>query len=105
MELLTCLKIVARILFKRTCICFFLSHLYKISYMVWRKRGNNMGKMNTITKDYMSEPKYFADSFNYYLFDGKQVIQSDNLQVLDPTEMALIPKETTIENLEKIREV
>ena len=53
----------------------------------------------------MSEPKYFADSFNYYLFDGKQVIRSDNLQVLDPTEMALIPKDTTIENVEKIRDV
>ena len=53
----------------------------------------------------MSEPKYFADSFNYYLFDGKQVIQSDKLQVLDPTEMALIPKDTTVENVEKIRDV
>ena len=64
-----------------------------------------MGKMNTITKDYMSQPKYFADSFNYYLFDGRQVIKSDNLQVLDPTEMALIPKDTTVENVEKIRDV
>jgi len=64
-----------------------------------------MGKMNTITKDYMSEPKYFADSFNYYLYDGKQVIQSENLQVLDPTEMALIPKDITVENVEKIRDV
>lgn len=53
----------------------------------------------------MSEPKYFADSFNYYLFDGRQVIQSDKLQVLDPTEMALIPKDTTVENVEKIRDV
>jgi hypothetical protein len=64
-----------------------------------------MGKINTITKDYMSEPKYFADSFNYYLFDGRQVIQSETLQVLDPTEMALIPKGTTVENVEKIRDV
>ena len=64
-----------------------------------------MGKMNTITKDYMSEPKYFADSFNYYLFGGKQVIKSNNLQVLDPTEMALIPQDTTVENVEKIRDV
>ena len=64
-----------------------------------------MGKMNTITKDYMSELKCFADSFNYYLFDGKQVIQSENLQVLDPTEMALIPKDTAVENVEKIRDV
>ena len=73
--------------------------------MVWRKRGKHMGKINTITKDYMSEPKYFADSFNYYLFDGRQVIKADDLQVLDPTEMILVPKETKIENVEKIRDV
>ena len=54
-----------------------------------------MGKVNTITKDYMSNPKYFADSFNYYLFDGKQVIKASNLQMLDPTEMAIIPKEAS----------
>lgn len=64
-----------------------------------------MGKINTITKDYMSNPKYFADSFNYYLFDGKQIIKADNLQMLDPTEMAIIPKEASEEAVEKIRDV
>lgn len=64
-----------------------------------------MGKTNTITKDYMSNPKYFADSFNYYLFDGKQIIKANNLQMLDPTEMAIIPKEASEEMVEKIRDV
>lgn len=64
-----------------------------------------MGKVNTITKDYMSNPKYFADSFNYYLFDGKQIIKADNLETLDPTEMAIIPKEASDETVEKIRDV
>lgn len=64
-----------------------------------------MGKINTITKDYMSNPKYFADSFNYYLFDGQQVIKPDNLQVLDPTEMTIIPQTTSEELVEKIRDV
>ena len=64
-----------------------------------------MGKINTITKDYMSNPKYFADSFNYYLFNGKQIIKSDNLETLDPTEMAIIPREASDETVEKIRDV
>lgn len=64
-----------------------------------------MGKINTITKDYMSNPKYFADSFNYYLFNGKQVIKANHLQMLDPTEMAIIPREASDETVEKIRDV
>ena len=64
-----------------------------------------MGKINTITKVYLSNPKYFADSFNYYLFNGKQIIKSDNLETLDPTEMAIIPREASDETVEKIRDV
>lgn len=64
-----------------------------------------MGKMNIITKDYMSQPKYFADGFNYYLFDGRQIIKAENLEVLDPTEMAIIPKDVSTETVEKMRDV
>lgn len=64
-----------------------------------------MGKINTITKDYMSNPKYFADSFNYYLFEGKQIIKANDLQMLDPTEMAIIPREASDKTVEKIRDV
>ncbi|MBQ8804055.1 MAG: Rpn family recombination-promoting nuclease/putative transposase [Tyzzerella sp.] len=64
-----------------------------------------MGKKNTITKDYMSVPEYFADSFNYYLFDGRQIIKPSNLQVLDPTEIAIIPEDASEETVEKIRDL
>ena len=64
-----------------------------------------MGKVNAITKDYMSEPKYFADGFNYYLFDGKQMIKPDRLSILDPAEMAIISENTSEEVVQKIRDV
>ena len=50
-----------------------------------------MGKKNTITKDYMSVPEHFADCYNYFLFNGEQVIKAANLKHLDPTEIAIIP--------------
>lgn len=64
-----------------------------------------MGKMNTITKDYMSKPDYFADCFNYYLFDGRQVIKSESLQVRDSTELAVIPQNISLETVEKYRDI
>jgi hypothetical protein len=73
--------------------------------MVWRKRGNNMGKQNTIAKDYMSVPEHFADCFNYYLFDGEQIIKPANLKPLDPTEITIIPEDSADETVEKIRDL
>ncbi len=64
-----------------------------------------MGKKNTITKDYMSVPEHFADCFNYYLFDGEQIIKAVNLKPLDPTEIAIIPEDSTGETVEKIRDL
>lgn len=64
-----------------------------------------MGKKNTITKDYMSVPEHFADCFNYYLFDGEQIIKPANLKPLDPTELAIIPEDFTDETVEKVRDL
>ena len=64
-----------------------------------------MGKQNTITKDYMSVPEHFADCFNFHLFHGEQIIKPASLKPLDPTELAIIPKDTTDETIEKIRDL
>ena len=64
-----------------------------------------MGKKNAITKDYMSVPEQFADCFNYYLFNGEQIIKPANLKPLDPTELAIIPEDSTDETVEKIRDL
>lgn len=36
-----------------------------------------MGKIDTCTKEYISNPRIFADAFNYYFFHGKQVVKPD----------------------------
>ena len=47
-----------------------------------------MGKIDTVTKDYMKKNSVFADAFNYFIYGGKQVIKPENLQELDITEIA-----------------
>ena len=48
-----------------------------------------MGTPDTVTKALMGDNKYFADVFNYYLYDGEQVIDPDKLSEKDITELAL----------------
>jgi len=46
-------------------------------------------KADTITKDYISDTTVFADVFNFYIYDGDQVIRPEQLEERDPTEIAL----------------
>ena len=48
-----------------------------------------MGKIDTITKDYMRNPEFFADAFNKFLYNGKHVIDPESLTEIDSTEIAL----------------
>ena len=64
-----------------------------------------MGKRDTITKEYMSEPQYFADAFNYYIFQGKQVIKPETLKILDPTEIGIVFGKKSNEIVQKVRDV
>ena len=34
-----------------------------------------MGVKDTVTKDYMNDPRIFADAFNFLLYNGKQVTE------------------------------
>ena len=46
-----------------------------------------MSKKDTVTKAFMRENTVFADAFNYLIFNGKKVIQPEQLQELDTTEL------------------
>lgn len=48
-----------------------------------------MGKVDTITKEYMRNPEIFADVFNQFLYHGEQVIHSENLTELDTVEIVI----------------
>ena len=56
-----------------------------------RKERNHMKQKDTIIKNYMSNPEYFADAFNYYLFDGEQIVRPEKLVEKDNSELKLIP--------------
>lgn len=48
-----------------------------------------MGMPDTVTKEYMRENTVFADAFNYFIYNGEQVINPSCLKELDTTEIAL----------------
>ncbi|MBR1636193.1 MAG: hypothetical protein IJ682_14205 [Lachnospiraceae bacterium] len=47
-----------------------------------------MGLRDTLEKQYLRSNKRFADAFNYFLYDGEQVVDSDKLREIDSTEIA-----------------
>ena len=48
-----------------------------------------MGKIDTETKAFMSNPASFADAFNYLIYGGQPVIRPEDLKPLDTTEIAI----------------
>lgn len=48
-----------------------------------------LGKIDTVTKDYMRDPVIFADVFNKFLYHGKQVINPESLIEMDSTEIVV----------------
>ncbi len=48
-----------------------------------------MGKIDTVTKEYMENPIVFADAFNQFLYHGDQKIDPARLTELDTTEIVI----------------
>ena len=48
-----------------------------------------MSDKDTVTKDYMQDREIFADAFNFYLYQGRQVIKPEQLRPLDATSIVL----------------
>ncbi len=48
-----------------------------------------MGKIDTITKEYMENPIVFADAFNQFLYHGDQKINPTQLTELNTTEIVI----------------
>lgn len=66
--------------------------LEKRSLFEYNKNNKRWGcnfKTDTITKDYIPDTEVFADVFNYYIYDGEQVILPEQLEERDSTELVL----------------
>ena len=48
-----------------------------------------MGKVDRATKSYLTQSSVFADIFNFYLYEGQQVIDPGQLRELDPAELSM----------------
>ena len=48
-----------------------------------------MGAIDTEGKQYLYNSVFFADAFNYLLYDGDQVIKPEELRELDTTELTV----------------
>ncbi len=64
-----------------------------------------MSKKDTLTKQFLGQDEVFADAFNYYLFNGKQVIRPEDLKAQDPTEIAVIRKQGQLFPHQRFRDV
>ena len=64
-----------------------------------------MGKIDTVTKRFMSDNERFADAFNYYLFDGRQIIKPENLTEKDSTELSVLMHGDSIDTKDRQRDV
>lgn len=53
----------------------------------------------------MEDPKRFADAFNYFAFNGKQVVQAELLTADDVTELGIIMNQEKTEAAQKFRDV
>ena len=63
-----------------------------------------MGLIDNYTKKYMSDNKVFADAFNFYLYDGEQIINADDLQSIDTTAVATLDNVQLNTSVQKIRD-
>ena len=48
-----------------------------------------MGVKDTEGKQYLSNTRYFAELFNFLLYDGKPVIKANEIRELDTTELTV----------------
>ena len=48
-----------------------------------------MGLIDTEGKKYLSNNLFFADAFNYLMYDGEEIIKADELKELDTTELTI----------------
>ena len=48
-----------------------------------------MGVLDTEGKQYFSNNRFFADAFNFLLYDGEEVIKEDKLKEVDTTQLTV----------------
>lgn len=64
-----------------------------------------MGKADDLTKSYIRQNERFADICNFYLFNGRQLVNPDELEEQDTTELEVILGDGKSASVQKLRDV
>ena len=69
-----------------------------------------IGRKDSVTKSYMGEDAVFADAFNYFLYQGRQVLAPEDLKPLDTAQLGVFSGTgkaagTAVEAVQKYRDV
>lgn len=64
-----------------------------------------MGKIDTEAKAYLSNDERFSDLFNFWIYNGKNVIQPNELQELDTTAIAMPYGNKYKKHIQKYRDI
>ncbi len=64
-----------------------------------------VGATDTRAKEYLSDPVRFSDIFNFWLYDGRNVIRPEGLKEMDTTAIALPYGSEAQEPVQKFRDV
>ena len=64
-----------------------------------------MSSKDVVSNSYMSNNRHFADAFNFFVYQGRQVIKPDDLVSEDSVEEAIIHKYDKVFTSKKIRDV
>lgn len=64
-----------------------------------------MSNKNTVSHDYMSDNRHFADAINYFIYDGRQVIRPEDLVEENVIEEIIIKNFNDLVTSQKIRDI
>ncbi len=64
-----------------------------------------MGKIDTEAKGYLSNVERFSDLFNYWIYNGENIIQPENLHELDTTAIAIPYGNKSKKHVQKFRDL
>ena len=64
-----------------------------------------MREKSVMSRRFMAQNEVFADIFNYYLYQGEQIIKASDLEERDSTQVAVLINDEHMNAVEKIRDI
>ena len=83
----------------------YFPRLNDIKKRIKKQQEEMLSNKDTTSYSYMDDNEHFADVFNYFLYNGKQVIKPNDLVTANSVEKAIINKLGNIMTTKKARDL